>query len=139
MKLTEELKTHIIGILLTIVLVCQCVASYAGAKQQDSYNRMMPALGHSNKSLTLLNNVLSLAILDEANRSKHIEYYRKTLNEEHEQHRRIGAEEGQLLKQINSWGKIERRANLFGSIVMAVVMWLYLNLISRVSKRIKKT
>lgn len=137
MKLTEERKTYIIGVLLSLVLVCQIVESIAGGKQQASYNRINWLIGHSNKSLTLLSNLSSLVILDEENRSKNFENYRKGLDDTHKQHQQMSIEEGQLLRGIRVWGTVEQISGLCGFILVMVVMWLYSKLIFEISKRIK--
>lgn len=137
MKLTEERKTYVIGVLLSLVLVCQVAESIAGGKQQASFSRINWMLNHSNKALTLLDNLSSLVILDEENRSKNFENYRKSLNDTRAQHQQMSVEEEQLLKSIKVWGRVEQISSLFGLIFLMVVMWLYSRLILEISKRIK--
>ena len=136
MRLTEERKTHIIGVLLVFVLVCQLAQSFAGGKQQTAYNRINWLVGHSNKSLALLANLSSLVILDEQNRPKNFENYRNGLAETRKQHTQMIEEERKLLGEISFWGRIEQIASLAGLGLVMVVMWLYLKLIFEVSKRI---
>lgn len=137
MKLTEERKTHIIGGLLSLALVCQIVQSIAGGKQQDSYNQVNWLVGHSNKSLALLSNLMGLTILDAENRSQNFENYRQGLSNTHEQHQKMSVEESRLLKEIVCWGQVERVAGMLGFLLVASVMYLYLKLIVNVSGRIK--
>ena len=137
MRLIEERKTHIVGVLLVWVLICQLIQSFAGGKQQSAYNRINWLVGHSNKALTLLSNLSSVVILDEENRSKNVENYRNGLTETYKQHIQMSKEERELLSGINLWSWIEQVVGLIGLGLVIVVMKLYLELIRDVSERIK--
>lgn len=139
MKLTEERKTYIIGILLTIILFCQILSSIAGEKQQYDYERINWLVNHNIKALALLSNFANLFILDKNHIEKNFENYRNGLSNTEKQHQQMKMEEDQLLKNIYFWGRIERISNIAGLLSTAVVMVLYLYLVRGISQRINKS
>lgn len=139
MKLTEERKTYLIGALLAGVLLCQIIESFVGGKQQAAYNRINWLIGHSNKSLTLLNNFANLFILDKENTSRNFENYRKGFNRTRQQHQQMSIEEVQLLKDIDHWGQVEKTVSMIGLFFTVIVMMLYSNLVLEISKRLNKS
>ena len=139
MKLTEERKTYIIGVLLTLVFLCQISGSIAGGKQQYAYQRIHWLVSHNTKALALLSNFANLFILDKNHTEENFENYRNGLSETAKQHQQMKVEEAQLLKDIDFWSKVGLVSNIFGLFFTGVVMISYLYLIRDLSQRINKS